>query len=55
MLTKASIVVMSNLSDAQIGINTNHRINFAKYVILQCNGNLNQDINPDAMYKKFCE
>jgi len=57
---KASIVVMSHLSDAQelIGstkhdIHANEVINFAKYVILQLGGNLNQDIDADAMYKRF--
>lgn len=58
-MTKASIVVMSHLSDAQelttttSGVKANHHINFAKYVILQCNGDLNQEIDPDTMYDKY--
>ena len=63
MKIKASIVVMSHLSDAQhemtIGDSiftnseVNDRINFAKYIILQCNGDLNQEIDADEMYKNF--
>ena len=55
MKLKAIIVVMSHLSDAQESMNpnSNEDINFAKYIILQCEGNLNQEIDPDAMYDKF--
>ena len=61
MLTKASIVVMSHLSDAQelitymCGSSAVEGINFAKYIILETKGNLNQDIDADAMYKTFKE
>jgi len=57
--TKASIIIMSHLSDAQDmcyrGDNALaiQRINFVKYVTLQCGGNLTQEINPDAMWNKF--
>ena len=56
---KASIVVMSHLSDAQeligyvCGSSAIEDINFAKYIILHCKGDLNQDINPDELYKEF--
>ena len=57
MLTKASIVVMSHLSDIQeypINCGTSYdKINFVKYIILQTKGNLNQDINPDTLYNNF--
>jgi hypothetical protein len=60
MKTKASIVVMSHLSDAQeqvsLGLHPtdiNRHINFAKYVMLQTKGDLTQEIDPDAMYEEF--
>lgn len=59
MNVNAEIVVMSHLSDAQELMNNagnreaNMRINFARFVILQCNGNLNQEIDPDAMFEKY--
>ena len=58
--TKASIVVMSHLSDIQVSMyldksEASTRINFAKYVILQLGGNLNQEIDADMMYAKFRE
>jgi hypothetical protein len=59
-MTKASMVVMSHLSDAQecIGIGmsqegANKRINFAKYVIIQTDGDLTKEIDPDQMWKDF--
>ena len=59
---KASIVVMSHLSDIGIECGFNDqmntirtRANFAKYIILETGGNLNQEIDADAMYKKFKE
>ena len=61
MTTKASIVVMSHLSDAQellsrsSGLEIKKRINFAKYVILKCNGDLNQEINPDKLWSEFIQ
>lgn len=59
MEIKAMIVVMSHLSDVQeqmrFGTNesVNERINFAKYIILQTNGDLNAEIDPDEMYENF--
>jgi TolB-like protein len=59
MNTKASIVVMSHLSDAQEEMNNagnrtaQSNINFAKYVILQTKGDLNQEIDGNAMYQDF--
>ena len=57
---KASMVVMSHLSDAQEKINmgcalngVTHEINFAKYIILQTKCDLNQEINPEEMYTNF--
>jgi hypothetical protein len=55
-LTKAVMVVMSHLSDAQEEISTNainHRLDFVKYIILQCEGDLTKYINVDAMYEVF--
>jgi hypothetical protein len=60
MKTKASIVVMSHLSDAQKLIDqqpntiwANDHINFAKYVIIQCKGDLTQEINADKFWTKY--
>jgi hypothetical protein len=59
MKTKASLVVMSHLSDVQEmfdpfnSTRSKDLINFVKYIILQCKGDLNQEINPDEMYKEF--
>lgn len=56
---KASFVVMSHLSDAQemisyvCGSSASESINFAKYIILQTKGDLNQMIDADKMYKEF--
>jgi hypothetical protein len=56
---KASMVVMSHLSDAQEEMNNagnriaNHRINFVKYIILETNGDLTKEIDPDKMYDDF--
>jgi hypothetical protein len=56
---KASIVVMSHLSDAQelttttSGVMANKHINFAKFIILRTNGNLTQEIDPDALWDEF--
>lgn len=61
MEVKAKIVVMSHLSDAQelamrtSGVDVSLHINFAKFVILQCEGDLNKDIDPDAMFEKYKE
>jgi hypothetical protein len=61
MKVKASIVVMSHLSDVQEAIDMklslplamNSNLNFAKYVILQTKGDLNQEIDADALWKAF--
>jgi hypothetical protein len=59
MKTKASIVVMSHLSDVQehrfVDSQVNNHINFAKYIILQCDGNLNQEIDTDVLWNEFTE
>jgi|AntRauMFilla1563_2_1112583.scaffolds.fasta_scaffold170754_2 hypothetical protein len=59
-MTKASIVVMSHLSDAQEEINMGyankgiiHNLNFVKYIILQTGGDLTKEIDPDVMYDEF--
>lgn len=60
MNVKASIVVMSHLSDMQIEIEfgslydqVNVRLNFIKYIILETDGNLNLEIDPDKLYKDY--
>ena len=58
MITKASIVVMSHLSDAQELMSysnreAEHRNNFAKFIILRTCGDLTQEIDPDALYDEF--
>ena len=66
---KASTVVMSHLSDSQELISfscgsegtdksnyakfATDRINFAKFIIMRCNGDLNQEIDADALYTEF--
>ena len=58
-MEKASLVVMSHLSDAQAILNTQtevgvtQHIDFAKYLILRTKGNLNQEIDPDLYWKDF--
>ena len=60
-MIKAEMVVMSHLSDAQEEINmglklsVNSHINFAKYVILHCKGDLTQEIDADGLWEKFME
>ena len=58
--TKAKLVIMSHLSDAQElvsmpnrGLIVNQLINFAKYLILTTNGDLNMEIDADLMWDKF--
>lgn len=60
MKTKASMVVFSHLSDAQeqiiMGCATNgiiYNINFIKYIINETGGDLNKEIDVDAMWKKY--
>lgn len=53
---KASLIVMSHLSDAQesnIKANANLNVNFAKFIILQCKGDLNQLIDADEMWERY--
>jgi hypothetical protein len=55
---KASMVVLSHLSDAQIEISVNPklakvRMNFVKYLINKLGGNLNTEINPEEMFEDF--
>ena len=58
---RASIAIMSQLSDVQEEIYMSDtprlridlRLNFAKFIILECNGNLNQEINPEELWEKF--
>lgn len=55
---KASMVVLSHLSDAQIEISVNPklakvRMNFVKYLINKLGGNLNSEINPEEMFEDF--
>ena len=58
MKVRANIVVASHLSDAQIEMSFNPeqattRLNFVKYLILLLDGDMNCEINPDKMFKKF--
>ena len=61
MKIKAKIVIMSHLSDAQelIGFSSSseavERINFAKYLLLHCGNDLEQEIDADYMYNMFQE
>ena len=63
MKIRTSIVIMSHLSDVQEMLNMlddhkfasaiNDKVNFAKYVLMKSNGNVNQEIDADEMYNKF--
>ena len=59
MMIKAQMVVMSHLSDAQeelnmgLKVSVDSHINFAKYVILQTNGDLNTMIDADMLWNLF--
>ena len=59
MKEKAQMVVMSHLSDAQemaaihCSNSSNSQINFVKYVIMHCKGDLNQEIEPDTLWAEF--
>lgn len=56
---KARMFVMSVLSDAQElsmckeGLKASKNINIVKYVIIQCNGDLEQEIDPQEMVDKY--
>ena len=57
----ARMAVMSHLSDAQqlieygIKSEADQRINFAKFIILKTKGDLNQEIDADALWTEFNE
>ena len=59
MKLKASLVVMSHLSDAQEMLShsnfawANDHITFAKFVILQCKGDLTKEIDADELWSEF--
>jgi hypothetical protein len=55
---KASMVVLSHLSDIQMEIGflpkqAEVRADFCKYIIIKLNGNLEQEIDPEKMYKEY--
>lgn len=59
-MVSAKIVVMSHLSDVQNEVNmqgnenmVNDRLNFVKYIMFHCSGDLTKEINPDELWKKF--
>lgn len=68
-IIKASTAVMSRLSDSQELISfvcgskgtdkinyskfATDRINFAKFIIMRCDGDLNKEIDADALYTEF--
>jgi hypothetical protein len=59
MKLKASLVVMSHLSDAQEMLShsnpqwANDHINFAKYVIMKCKGDLTKEIDADLYWSLY--
>ena len=57
MQTKALLIIMSHLSDAEEGANNSlrviHHIEFAKFLMLELKGDLTQEIDADEMYAKF--
>ena len=57
METKASMIVMSHLSDAQEASGNKNEvripINFAKYIIAKTHGDLNQEIDADQLWEEF--
>ena len=61
MTTKASIVVMSHLSDAQeiishsSGIEAKKHINFVKFIILKTDGDLTKEIDADELWSEFIQ
>ena len=60
MTVSAITVVFSHLSDAQMEIKSApnsvvHRAEFVKYVIHKLDGNLKQDIDPDALWAEYLE
>lgn len=65
MKIKASMLIMSHLSDAQEMLNMlddhkfansiNGEINFAKWILMKLNGDVNQEIDADEIYKEYKE
>jgi len=59
MTTKARMVIFSLLSDVQEWFSDNktndNRINFAKFIIIECDGDTNKEIDVDELYDKFEE
>jgi len=63
MEAKASMIIMSHLSDAQelANMTDDHKlarrileeINFAKFILIMCKGDVNQEIDADEMYKEY--
>lgn len=60
ILTKASIVVMSHLSDAALNaeidpFKARRHIEFSKFIILKTKSDLTQEINPDELWTEFAK
>jgi len=60
MIMSAQFAVASHLSDAQFELScaparSNARMDFAKFIIFWCEGDLTQDINPHELWTKFAE
>lgn len=60
MTIKAQTVIMSHLSDLGFEVNQRHteqimgvRVSFIKWLILNLNGDLNQEIDPDEKFYEF--
>ena len=54
--TRADIVVFSHLSDIPLDkANVRKRAEFIKFIIDKCDGDLNKDIDPDALWSEFSE
>jgi len=68
MRQRASMIVISHLSDVQEmnGFkmikseqeteklnDIHHRVNFAKFIIGECDGDLNKEIDPDELWAKY--
>ena len=59
MMVKASMQVICQLSDAQESVNfarpenVASLLNFAKYIIMKCEGDLTKEIDADEMYAEY--
>lgn len=59
--TKASLVVMSHLSDVQeiidnkldMPLSISSSLNYVKYIIIHCKGDLNQEIDERELFSEF--